>query len=138
MSDSFLRKFSPRPEGDSGIGIPAPGALEAEDLGCFAFLRGIRDRAFAVELRKKSGHILAISYSMIVKFEFEPSVGIMLHIGGGQLATIRGRNLNAEIRPNVRLFEGLTRWQVPWVQEVDRRQVFAASENGLLVEQIEW
>lgn len=40
--------------------------------------------------------------------------GIALHLAG-QKIRIKGRNLNAEARQNVRLFEGITRHRIPWI-----------------------
>ena len=51
-----------------------------------------------LELRKKTGNILAASYSWIEKVKFDPSKGITLH-AQGQKIRIRGRNLNGETRP---------------------------------------
>ena len=110
MNDSLLDKYTRRP-GDPDL------ALEAdEDFGSFGWLRGMRERAVMLELRHKTGNVTAIAYAMIEKLEFNPSEGITLH-ALGQKFRIQGRNLNGEVRPNVRLFEGLTRHRVPWIQE---------------------
>lgn len=79
-------------------------------------LRGMRERATMLELRKKDGNITAIGYAWIEKIEFDPSEGITIHALGQQVK-IKGRNLNAEVRPGVSLFQGLTRHRVPWIQE---------------------
>ncbi len=52
---------------------------------------------------------------------FDPSEGITLGFGGRKV-TIRGRNLQAEVRPNVRLFQALVRQRVPWLQEADENR----------------
>lgn len=69
-----------------------------------------------LELRKRGGNIIAVGYGWLERVEFDPSVGITLLVPG-QKILIRGQNLNAEIRPNVRLFEGITRHRVAWVRE---------------------
>ena len=110
MNDSLLDKYTRRP------GEPDP-ALEADDdFGSFGWLRGMRERAVMLELRHKTGNVTAIAYAMIEKLEFNPSEGITIH-ALGQKIRIQGRNLNAEVRPTVRLFEGLTRHRIPWVRE---------------------
>jgi hypothetical protein len=101
--------------------LPDVMALEpdtTEDAGCFGFLRGTRDSALMLELRKKDGSIMAISYSYIERLEFEPSEGITIH-ALGRTIRIHGTNLNAPIRPGsqTRLFEGITRHRVLWVAE---------------------
>jgi hypothetical protein len=90
---------------------------ETEDFGCFGWLRGVRERAVMLELRKRTGSIVAVSYSWLERADFDPSEGVVLHVGP-QVIRIRGRNLNTEIRPAVRLFEGIVRHRVPWLAEV--------------------
>ena len=111
MTDSLLTKYTARKSEDND-----DPALETDDLGSFGWLRGMRERAVMLELRHKTGNVTAIAYAMIEKLEFNPSEGITLH-ALGQKFRIQGRNLNGEVRPNVRLFEGLTRHRVPWIQE---------------------
>lgn len=110
MTDSLLNKYT-RPQTE-----PDDPQLETEDLGSFGWLRGMRERATMLELRKKDGNITAIGYAWIEKIEFDPSEGITIHALGLQVK-IQGRNLNAEVRPGVGLFQGLTRQRVPWVEE---------------------
>lgn len=110
MSDSLLNKYT-RPQTE-----PDDPQLETEDLGSFGWLRGMRERATMLELRKKDGNITAIGYAWIEKIEFDPSEGITIH-ALGQKVQIQGRYLNAEVRPGVSLFQGLTRHRVPWVGE---------------------
>jgi hypothetical protein len=136
MSDRILQKYVAR-----GVEAPADARSEngedAESFGSFGFTRGVRDRAIALELRQKTGRILAVPYSFIGKFEFDPATGIVLHCGS-QLIRIKGRNLNGEIRPNVRLFVGLTRFRVPWIQEAERAASMQAGKDGVVVDTIEW
>jgi hypothetical protein len=137
MSDEILRKYVSR-NGGPVIEPDTDTDFEGtEDFSAFGWLRGVRDRAVVLELRKKDGHILAITYSWIERFEFEPSEGITLH-AGGQKILIRGRNLNAEVRPNLRLFTGLCRHRVPWVFEADRPTQLKAAQAATVIEQIEW
>ncbi len=134
MTDSVLQKFASR---TSEGAEPSPEAEQLDDLGAFGWLRGVRDRAVMLELRKKDGNILAVGYAWLDKAEFNPSLGITLSLGG-QKITIRGRNLNAESRPNVRLFQGICRHRVPWIQEADEPTIMEAQNQGILVEEIEW
>lgn len=115
------------------------GATEAEavsDLVSFGFLRGIRDFARILELRKKTGVIRAISYAWIEEFDFDPSTGIVLR-ARGQTIRIKGRNLNGGSGA-VRLFEGICRHRVPWVRETDRAVAMNADVSATVVEAIEW
>lgn len=107
-----------------------------DDLGSFGWLRGIRDRAIMLELRHKDGTITAHSYAWLEKAEFDPSDGITLHFGG-KTVRITGRNLNAESRPNVRLFSGIARHRVPWIQEADGPTQLDSPVGATVIEAIE-
>lgn len=132
MTDSVLQKFTKTPDV-----AESPESEQLEDLGVFGWLRGVRDRAVMLELRRKDGNILAVGYAWLDKAEFNPSQGIILSLGG-QKITIRGRHLNTEIRPNVRLFQGICRHRVPWIQEADEAAFMESQGKGILVEEIEW
>ena len=137
MTDSLPHKYIQRTPSDNGDNSPMPEVESLDDLGSFGWLRGVRDRAVMLELRKKDGNILAVGYAWLDKAEFDPSIGITLHTGG-QTIKLRGRNLNTEARPNVRLFQGITRHRVPWIQEADEPAAMEARGQGTLVEEIEW
>ena len=80
---------------------------------------------------------MAVGYSWLERVEFDPSEGITLHLAG-QKIRIKGRNLNGEVRPNVRLFQGITRHKVAWIQEADRPTELGAGKQAMVVEAIEW
>jgi uncharacterized protein YlzI (FlbEa/FlbD family) len=138
MSDRILQRYTGRNGAEAPPDALTPEGEDAESFGCFGWLRGVRDRTVALELRQKSGRILAINVAFIGKMEYEPSTGIVLHCGGGQFVRIKGRNLNSEIRPNVRLFQGLSRFRVPFIQEADRAASLQAGKDTVVVESIEW
>lgn len=105
------------------------------DLGAFGWLRGQHDRAPMLELRKKDGNIIAFPYTWLERAQFDPSDGILLKFGVEKVK-ITGRNLNAEVRPNVRLFAGIVRHRVPWIQEADQAAAMEASREATVVETI--
>lgn len=120
-----------------GIG-PESDSDGSDDFGAFGWLRGVKERAVMLELRKKTGAILAVGYAWIEFVEYDPSDGITLWIPGRKVR-IQGRNLNAPAdpdRPHVRLFEGLTRHRVPWVREGERTSVIQRSDTNVVVDQI--
>jgi hypothetical protein len=82
-----------------------------------------------------TGDILAIGYSWINRMQFN-SAEITLYCGDDKII-IRGRNLNSETRPQLRLFEGLTKHKVSFLQEADRSALLQ-SEKEVVVEAIEW
>ena len=109
----------------------------AEDLGCFGWLRGARERAVMLVLRKKSGDCLALSYGFIERIEFNPSEGIAITTATTTVQ-VKGRNLNSEVRSGVRLFEQLTRHRVGWIQEVGQAAAMQVLEKTCVVESLSW
>jgi hypothetical protein len=137
MSDSsVLHRYAPKIAAGLGGQTVVP-ELEADDLGGFGWLRGVKDFSRMLELRRKDGSILAVSYGGL-EIEFDPSEGIRLHTLSGRKIRIKGRNLNAEVRPTVRLFEGITRHRVPWIQEADRATGLEAGDRETVIDAIEW
>lgn len=147
MSDAVLdRILNQRLSGGSQAGPGAAGPSESvggsdaeqpEDLGAFGWLRGTKERSIMLELRRKTGLILAVGYAWIEFVEFEPSEGITLWIPGRKVK-LTGRGLNAELRPHVRLFEGLTRHRVPWIQERGLAADVEPAASVTVVARIEW
>lgn len=106
-----------------------------QDEGSFGLLRGQRDRALMVELRKKDGSVLAIPYTMIEQLRYGASEGITIRVGGREIR-IAGRQLNSDQRPG--LFNALARHRVVWISENDRAEVIAAEASTVAVELIAW
>lgn len=107
-----------------------------DDFGSFGFLRGVRDRAIMLEIRHKDGRITANSYAWLESAEFDPSEGITLNFSG-KFVKLIGRNLNSEFRPNVRLFAGIVRHRVPWIQEADGPTAMEASNVAVIIEEVQ-
>src|SRR5579859_1983423 len=104
--NNTLQKYIGRVSGngqEEGAGSDAEGA---EDLGAFGLLRGVRDRAEMLELKRKTGNIRAIAYSWIHRIDFDPVIGITLYYGT-ETIRIKGRNLNAVARQQVSLLGGI-------------------------------
>ena len=137
MADKFLHHRPGRTIDDRLDPAPSVDSGGVDDFHSFGWLRGIRERATMLELRKQSGDCLAIGYSWIERVEFNPSDGITLHVHGDKIH-IKGRNLNAEARPEVRLFQGIARHRVAWVQEADRPGSLNGSERATIIETIVW
>ena len=136
MSDNVLQKYTGR-SGAAGEAAEVSDADGTEDLGAFGWLRGPRDRSIMLELRKRDGNIMAIGYGFIDKIALDPSEGISLHCGELTIH-IRGRNLNAEVRPQVRLFQGLTRHRVSWLAEIGKTDQLRTATDAIVVQSIEW
>ncbi len=137
MNDRILDRYAGRDGGNGANDNEVHDECVVDDLGTFGFLRGSRERATMLELRKKDGGILAVAYGYMDKAEFDPSDGITLHLAG-QEVRIKGRNLNVEVHPKVRLFEAICRHRVPWLREVDEPELLGASEKAAIIEAIDW
>jgi hypothetical protein len=119
---------------ESGAGSDAE-----ENLGAFGLLRGTRDRADFLELKKKSGDIRAVGYGWIENVDFDPSPAcITLHFNAGRTVKIKGRNLNAVTRQQLSLLGGILRLRVLWIVESDQSTTFQADKDVVVVETIEW
>lgn len=136
MDNGLLQKYATRVEneGDTSNVVDLDAHV---DLGAFGWLRGVRDRCPMLELRRKSGDILAVGYGWLERATFDPSEGITLLVAG-QKVHIKGRNLNAEVRPLVRLFEGITRHRIPWIRESCRADGIEASADACVIDSIQW
>jgi hypothetical protein len=133
MFDEVMDRYAAkRPNGDATAGVEGDAM---DDLGAFGWLRGVQDRAIMLEIRHKDGRITAKGYSWLQSAEFDPSSGITLNFSGEKI-TIAGRNLNAEARPNIRLFAGIVRHRVPWIQEADGAAVIQAGNDAVIIEQV--
>jgi len=136
MHDSVLMKYATARQPPPGKPDHAAEAEPPDDLGAFGWLRGTHERAAMLELRRKDGSIVAFAYAWLERAEFDPSEGILLRFGMEKVK-ITGRNLNAESRPNVRLFAGIVRHRVPWIQEADEPAAMEAGRGATVIERIE-
>lgn len=132
MSDSVLDRFSMKLAGETD----QQPEESTDDFDAFGWLRGVRDRATMLELRHRDGSSTAFGYTWLEKAEFDPSEGITLQFAGKKVR-ILGRNLNKETRPQVRLYRGILRQRVPWIQEADGATVMEAGPDRVLVERFE-
>lgn len=131
-AESILDRYT----GKAGAGEGAPPEQEApEDYGVFGWLRGVRDRSIMLELRLKDGSVTSFGYAWLKKAVFNPSEGITLDFSG-ESVTITGRNLDAELGPRVRLFNGILRHRVTWIQQADGAEEISAGPSAVVIEEI--
>ena len=72
-----------------------------------------------------------------VRCGFDPSKGITLRFTG-QAVQLVGRNLNREMRPHLKLFEGLVRHRIPWIQEADEPAAMTAAKHATVIERVDF
>ncbi len=144
---SFLDKYAVRPKerpnerpDGPAVGEPRDDLVESgleDSCACFGWLRGARDRSVMLELRKKDGNIHAIGYAWIERVEYDPSIGITIHVLGRSIK-ITGRHLNTPQSGGVRLFDGIIRHRVTWVQEAGGQAGEHGGRSMAVAATIEW
>lgn len=120
-----------------------PEPLDGGEASCaaFGYLRGLRERAEAVEFRFRDGNSVWFPYHWLGVWKFNPSEGLLLKFAGdlSYLVLIRGSNLD---RPagdgNIDLIRaGLQRQRVLWVREMSEDESRQVGENGPTIDRIE-
>jgi hypothetical protein len=134
MIDKHLEEYASKRNHNGSSASVETDAVE--DCTAFGYLRGVQDRAIMLEIRHKDGRVTAKGYSWLQSAEFDGSNGITLNFSG-ETVTIAGRNLNAESRPNVRLFAGILRHRVQWIQEADEPTVIEATKDAVVIERVQ-
>jgi hypothetical protein len=111
---------------------------------CFGYLRGARERALTLELRRYGqGGSFALPYAWMGPHLFHPSLGIVLVFAGplSYVVTLTGRHLNSD-QDGVSLYErGIVRQKVVWIAENKPERTFgqpaeAAANDPCVVEEI--
>lgn len=133
-----------RPGFLSGRLQPDPPPADEDDLvSCpaFGYLRGVRDRALALELRFRSGECEWLPYALLAGWRYDPSVGLLLKYTSDvvTLVLVRGSNLDVPAGPGgVSLTEqGLSRHRVAWIREMDNSELRAVGDRGPTIDSIE-
>lgn len=127
-------------------GLP-PSSKETETEGveaacaAFGYLRGIRERADAVEFRFRDGNSVWFPYNWLGTWRFNPSEGLLLKFSGDlvYLVLIRGSNLDRPLNDgNIDLARaGLQRHRVLWVQEMGEEDIRQVGDTGPTIDSIE-
>ena len=118
-------------------------AVGNEEDACpaFGYLRGIRDRALALQLRYRNGNSDWFSYSLLGSWRYNPSVGILLKFSGYvvSLVLIRGSNLDALVNKNsMNLTDrGIQRHRVTWVREMEEDELGKAGNGEPTIDRFE-
>lgn len=114
-----------------------------EEASCpaFGYLRGLRERALAIEFRFRDGNREWFPYSCLGPWRFNPSAGLLLKFTNDvtTLVLIRGSNLDAMVGDRaINLTDhGLQRHRILWVREMDEGELRAVGEGGPTIDRIE-
>jgi hypothetical protein len=129
--------FQQQPPTRKMTGAASSQAIPAiEDYGAFGWLSNPNERPIMLEIRHANGNITALCYALLESAEFKPSLGITLNFSATSVKLV-GRNLNEEARPGTRLFEGIARHRVLWIQEGSDDSSRDSLETDVVIEEVE-
>jgi hypothetical protein len=118
-------------------------AAESDEDRCpaFGYLRGMYERAQAVEFRYRDGNSDFFPYSWLGPWRYNPSVGLLLKFTGDAVTfvLIRGSNLDVPVNgDSANLTDrGLQRHRITWVREMDESDTTRIGDGGPTVDRIE-
>jgi len=118
-------------DGDGGEGACA----------AFGYLRGLRERADAIEFRFRNGNSVWFPYGWLGMWKFDPSVGLLLKFTGDvvYLVLIRGSNLDRPLADStINLTNaGLQRHRVLWIKEMSEVEIRQSGEEVPIIDSLE-
>jgi hypothetical protein len=116
---------------------------DTDEVSCpaYGFLRGLDQRALAVEFRFRNGNSDWFPYSLLASWRYDPSVGLLLKFTGDvvALALIRGSNLAAKAPgKDINLTDrGLQRHRILWIREMGEDEVRRSGEGEPTIDSIQ-
>ncbi len=125
------------------VGQPPNKEQDGGEEACpaFGYLRGVHDRAHAVEFRFRTGNSVWFPYNWLGNWKFDPSEGLLLKFSGDlvYLVLIRGSNLDKPLADrSVDLVRaGFQRHRVLWVREMEVDEVTSTDGAGPTIDSIE-
>lgn len=119
---------------------PEDDAIEAS-CAAFGYLRGIRERADAIEIRLRDGNSTWFPYGWLGNWKFNPSEGLLLKFSGDlvYLVLIKGSNLDRPLTDSTinLTTAGLQRHRVLWVREMSEEEIQQVGESGPTIDSIQ-
>ena len=120
----------------------AATAKDGEEDSCpaFGFLRGLHERALALELRFRDGNRETYPYSWLGPWKYNPSAGLLLKFTGDvvTLVLVRGSNLDALVNQSANLTDrGLQRHRITYMREMDEDELRQLGDAGPTIDRIE-
>jgi len=119
------------------------GDADGAESSCaaFGYLRGIRERADAVEFRFRDGNRRWLSYNWLGTWQYNPSDGLLLKFSGDvvYLVLIRGSNLDKPLSDSTTNLttSGLQRHRIVWMREMSEEEIRQVGETGPTIDRIE-
>jgi hypothetical protein len=121
---------------------PTAAANDAEEATCpaYSYLRGLHERALAVEFCFRTGDSEFFPYALLGPWRYNPSVGLLLKYSGDNvtLVLIRGSNLDALVNDSVNLTDrGFQRHRILAVREMDEEALAKSGEGQPTIDRID-
>ncbi|HEV8062397.1 MAG TPA: hypothetical protein VGP68_21135 [Gemmataceae bacterium] len=116
---------------------------EAEEDSCaaFGYLRGLHDRALAIEFRLSNGNREWFTYQLLSSWRFNPSVGLLLKFTSDvtTLVLIHGSNLDLMLPGKAINFtdRGLQRHRITYIREMDRAELKRVGQAEPTIDKID-
>jgi hypothetical protein len=127
--------------GDAGRHEVDADDLEASTGGPFGYLRGIEDKADAVEFRFRDGTSRWFPYGWLGPWQHNPSEGLLLKFSGDivYLVLIKGSNLDRPLKHGSANLTtgGLQRHRILWIREMKKQEIESVGDNGPTIDRIE-
>jgi hypothetical protein len=131
------------PSGLAGIMQLKEGEGDSQEAACHAFgyLRGVEDKAEALELRFKGGDSMWFPYHWLGTWQYNRSEGLLLKFSGDvvYLVLIRGTKLDKPLDdgPINLTRAGLARHRVVWLREMTPEETRQVGDSGPTIDSIE-
>ena len=136
--DSF---FKEKPHLATTSRQPVEKEDDEDSCPAFGFLRGLHDRALALEFRLLNGNSETFSYSLLASWKFNPSIGLLLKFTSdvATLVLIRGSNL--DVMPPGRAItltdRGLQRHRITFIRVMHEAELKRAGNAQPSIDNIE-
>lgn len=112
-----------------------------ESCAAFGYLRGIRERADAVEFRFRNGNSSWFPYSLLGHWKYNPSDGMLLKFSGDlvYLILITGSNLDRPLIDSTTNLttSGIQRHRIVWMREMTEEEIRRVGESGPTIDRIQ-
>jgi hypothetical protein len=119
---------------------------DEESCPAFGFLRGLHDRALALEFRLRNGNSETFSYQLLASWKFNPSIGLLLKFTSDVTTLVLIRGSNLDVMPPGRAINltdrGLQRHRITFIREMDEAELKRAgnaqpSVDGIAIEEFQ-
>ena len=120
--------------------IPTEKESDEEMCPAFGFLRGLHDRALAIEFRFRDANSEAFSYSHLASWKFNPSEGLLLKFTSDVTTLVLILGSNLDVNPpgkSINLTDrGIQRHRITYIREMDEDELRKAEKDSPTIDNI--